>query len=321
MHIAFCLDNNYVPYCSAVMASVIDNNKGEDIVFHLLGDNILKDNVDMLTRWVDGKDGVDIKIYSINKNDFDVFPIGDAYINISTYFRLIMPSLLAGLDKVIYLDCDTVVSGSLKELWNTDISNYALAGVRDRINDYIRVYNRLGYPMPDGYINAGVLLINLKRWREDDIFYKAVNIAKSMPACLKNHDQDIINLLYHGQIKMLDFKYNLLEYYLYTEDWLYIDKKYYPQIVEACQHPVIVHFCMPQKPWHIECINPFKSLFLKYLNMTPWAGMPFTHKVQQRSKKENVKLFLERLGLYHVERKSTLRKDIAHIEDKDNVLF
>lgn len=321
MHIAFCLDNNYVPYCAGVIASVIENNKGEKIVFHLFGDGISEDNSERLTAWINYFEDVSLKMYAISKDDFKDFPVGDAYINISTYFRLLIPALLADLEKVIYLDCDVVVNGSLRELWNTDISSYAVAGVRDRINDCVRVYNRLRYPMQDGYLNAGVLLINLKRWREDGIFEKAVSIARTMPKQLKNHDQDIINLIYHDSKFFVDFKYNLLEYYMYTEDWLYLDRKYYPEIEMACHAPVIVHFCMPQKPWHYECINPYQEKFLKYMRMTPWADLPLVHRHRKLSGKDRLKLFLEKLGLYKVERKSTLRKNTYMIEDEKNILF
>lgn len=321
MHIAFCLDNNYVPFCAGAIASVIENNKGEKITFHLLVDDITTANVHKYRTWISTFEDVALNIYSINKEDFKDFPIGGAYINISTYFRLLMPVRLSHLEKVIYLDCDIVINGSLKELWNTDLSDYALTGVRDRINDYIRVYNRLGYPMKDGYVNAGVLLINLKYWRETHVFERAIDVAKQMPTHLKNHDQDIINLLYHGKILMLDFKYNVLEYYFYTEEWIYMDCKYYPQIVEACQHPVIVHFCMPQKPWHIECINPYKELYRQYLRETPWREIPLKHKVQKRSRKEMLKLWLEKMGVYKVERKTTLRKCMGKVEDEQNILF
>ena len=233
-----------------------------------------------------------------------------------------MGECLNQIDKDLYLDCDVIVNGSLCELWNTDISDYAVAGVRDRINYYIRLYNRLGYPMSEGYINSGMMLINLKKWREDDFFKKAQQLACEKGASvLKNHDQDIINAIYHGQILMLPFRYNLLEYYLYVEEWLYLDRKYYPEIVEACKNPAIIHFCMPQKPWHYECINPFKELYYKYRKMTPWPEVGLTHKVQRLSRKQKIKGLLGKLGLYHVESKPTLRRDVNVIEEKDNVLF
>ena len=189
------------------------------------------------------------------------------------------------------------------------------------MNDSIRLYNRLRYPMSDGYVNAGVLLINLNKWRECHVFERAKELAKAMPMALKNHDQDIINILFHDSKLLLPFRYNLLEYYLYVEEWLYLDRKYYHEIIEACKNPVIVHFCMPQKPWHYECINPYKELYYQYRKMTPWPEVALTHKRRKLSRKQKVKMLLGKLGLYHIERKPTLRKDIEVIEEKENVLF
>lgn len=321
MHIVFCLDNYYIPYCATTIASIIDNNQAERITFHLFVDEITDANRVMMQEWFVKQDGKDILFYDLSEDDFKDFPVGDAYINLTTYFRLVIQDKLPDIDKVIYLDCDTIVNGSLKELWNTEMGDYAVAGVRDRVNDSIRLYNRLRYPMHDGYVNAGVLLINLIKWREFHVFDRAKEIAKAMPEALKNHDQDIINILFHDNKLMLPFRYNLLEYYLYVEEWLYLDRKYYPEIIDACQNPVIIHFCMPQKPWHYECINPFKDLYYKYRKMTPWPEVELTHKIQRLSRKQKVKMLLGRLGLYHIESKPTLRHDVNIIEEPNNVLF
>ena len=321
MHIVFCLDNYYVPYCATTIASIIDNNPVEKITFHLFVDEITDANRVMMQEWFVKQDGKDILFYDLSEKDFKDFPVGDAYINLTTYFRLVIQDKLPDIDKVIYLDCDTIVNGSLKELWNTEMGDYAVAGVRDRVNDSIRLYNRLRYPMHDGYVNAGVLLINLKKWREFHVFDRAKEIAKAMPKALKNHDQDIINILFHDNKLMLPFRYNLLEYYLYVEEWLYLDRKYYPEIIDACKNPAIIHFCMPQKPWHYECINPFKDLYYKYRKMTPWPEVELTHKIQRLSRKQKVKMLLGRLGLYHIESKPTLRHDVNIIEEPNNVLF
>ena len=321
MHIVFCLDNYYIPYCATTIASIINNNQAERITFHLFVDEITDANRVMMQEWFVKQDGKDILFYDLSEDDFKDFPVGNAYINLTTYFRLVIQDKLPDIDKVIYLDCDTIVNGSLKELWNTEMGDYAVAGVRDRVNDSIRLYNRLRYPIHDGYINAGVLLINLKKWREIHVFDRAKEIAKAMPKALKNHDQDIINILFHDNKQILPFRYNLLEYYLYVEEWLYLDRKYYPEIIDACQNPAIIHFCMPQKPWHYECINPFKDLYYKYRKMTPWPEVELTHKIQRLSRKQKVKMLLGRLGLYHIESKPTLRHDVNIIEEPHNVLF
>lgn len=323
IHIAFNLDNNYVTHCATVIASIIENNHNHcNISFHLISADLSNSNKSKLNQWINEKKELyHIYFYDIDQAIFDNFPLGQTYLNITCYYRLLIPTLLTEINKAIYLDCDTIVLGSLEGLWNTNIENKTWAGVRDRINDYIRVYNRLDYPLAYGYFNDGVMLLNLDEMRKVDMLSISKDIESNIPLALKNHEQDILNKIFYKNKQALDFKYNLLEYYLYTEDWLYLDRKYYPEIVEACKNPVIVHFCMPQKPWHIECINPYKELYYKYRKMTPWPELKLTHKKKKLSQKQKLKLALEKLGLYKVERKSTLRKDINVIENPNNILF
>lgn len=326
IHVAFCLDDRYAPHCAAVMASVIANNKGERITFHLLSDSLSERNRHIIKAWTAEHEGMSVQFHAIDRQRFEPFSVGKStYLNISTYFRLILPELLSDLERVIYLDCDTLVVDTLRPLWNTNLEGYALAGVRDRINDYVRVYNRLGYSMTDGYVNAGVLLINLQRWREDNVFQKAVTIAQTMQGRLHNHDQDIINLLYHGSVLFLDFRWNVLEWFLMEERFLWISKQYYPEIERAIKQPAVLHYCTPAKPWNAECANPFKHLYSQYRAMTPWP----TYELIRRSKPTirqrilNVaKCLCSMIGLYRYEpRRSRVRADIYKVEDASNILW
>lgn len=201
MDIALCHDNNYAPYSTVVIASILDHNENAEITFHLLHTDLTAERCAIIKSWVESFKGKKVCFYQMKKESFADFPIDEhTYLDYGAYIRLYLGECLKQIDKVLYLDCDVIVNGSLCELWNTDISDYAVAGVRDRINDYIRVYNRLDYPMSEGYINSGMMLINLKKWREDDFFKKAQQLACEKGASvLKNHDQDIINAIYHGR--------------------------------------------------------------------------------------------------------------------------
>ena len=152
IHIAFNLDNNYVTHCATVIASIIENNHNHcNISFHLISADLSNSNKSRLNQWINEKKELyHIYFYDIDQTIFDNFPLGQTYLNITCYYRLLIPTLLTGIDKAIYLDCDTIVLGSLEGLWNTNIENKTWAGVRDRINDYIRVYNRLDYPLAYG---------------------------------------------------------------------------------------------------------------------------------------------------------------------------
>ena len=148
MDIALCHDNNYAPYSVVVMASIMEHNIEESVTFHVLHTNLTEDRCQIIQDWVETNDKKSIFFYKMEKLDFDDFPIDEhTYLDYGAYIRLFLGECLKDIDKVLYLDCDVIVNDSLKELWNIDISNYALAGIRDRINDYVHVYNRLRYSL------------------------------------------------------------------------------------------------------------------------------------------------------------------------------
>lgn len=89
--------------------------------------------------------------------------------SLATYSRLFIASLLPEtVDKVIYLDCDALVLDSFKEILNLDLNNYLAAGVL-ALNCTAEVKKAIDLNEDDLYINAGMLLINLKRWRQENV--------------------------------------------------------------------------------------------------------------------------------------------------------
>lgn len=112
-------------------------------------------------------------------------------------------------DKVLYLDVDTIVLDSLEELWNTDITNYAIAAwVEDKDENLVPEVFRWPrrYLKKSRYINSGVILFNLKFIREHGIDDQQIKLLN------ENYfpfpDQDVINLACDGYIKYLDPIYN-----------------------------------------------------------------------------------------------------------------
>ncbi|GHT96385.1 hypothetical protein FACS1894141_6480 [Spirochaetia bacterium] len=153
------------------MTSVCENNRDENITFHILTDGISKKNK-MQLEHVAYAYNKQILIYSVNKSILKECPVrvGD-HVSLATYFRILMPSILpSNLDKILYLDCDIIVRKSLVDLWATDITHNPIGAVYDMTIDDIRNYNRLRYDRALGYFNAGVLLVNLKYWRDNNVW-------------------------------------------------------------------------------------------------------------------------------------------------------
>ena len=114
-----------------------------------------------------------------------------SYISLSAYYRLKLPSILVELDKVLYLDCDVIVNTSLKDLYDTDITDYYAAGVKD-----IAMTSSGYVPKLENnniYFNTGVLLLNLDKMRKDKIEIEFEDYTIKNIQSIKVGDQEILN--------------------------------------------------------------------------------------------------------------------------------
>ena len=288
MDIVACTDSRNMMPTGVMICSVCENNRNVDIVFHIITDEDVT-----IKNWQELENVVapyNKKIVVFHPITEDVlnnhFPGVDKRIPRASYFRLFLTKLLPhDLDKVLYLDGDIIVRHSLTELWNVDVSAYALAAVPDMREGTIDRYNRLQYSPSLGYFNAGMLLINLKYWREHQVVDQFLDCMRKHQVQLVYHDQDILNFVFHEQKKMLPIKYNFQHGHLWKEP-LFDFRRYEQQVAEARKDPVIIHYT-GGKPWmsYIKYPNPYGSSFFKYQDMTNWKGI----KVDNRSLKTRIR--------------------------------
>ena len=177
------------------------------------------------------------------------------------------------ITKALYLDSDILVTGSLSELLDFDMSNCMFAGVAERIEDQVR--KRIGLEACDLYINAGVLLMNLVDMRRDSFTEKSLDFLAENAEAAVYLDQDAINSVARGRILSLPLKYNVIAplfFFSYEEcalfrrsnSWYYTKREY----DEAVKNPVIVHFTngFPYaRPWYKNSNHPYASLYQEYM--------------------------------------------------------
>jgi lipopolysaccharide biosynthesis glycosyltransferase len=269
MDIVFCIDNNFVQHCGVTITSICENNREENLKFHILTDNLSDKNKRIVEKIVaDYKK--QIKIYYLDLSILKDCPIrkGD-YVSLATYFRILMPSILSmTIDKVLYLDSDIVVRKNLTDLWQIDITNHPIGAVYDMLVDDIRTYNRLCYDPVQRYFNAGVLLINLQYWREHNTTNKLLSFIEINSERLKYHDQDTLNSVIGKETIVLPFQYNMQQAFFGNDPML--RKEYLNEINRHLNDPTIVHYTYIMKPWFKESTHPFKNDYYKYLVLTPW---------------------------------------------------
>lgn len=275
MDIVFSADTNYIMPTGVMMTSVCINNKDSDITFHaLIDESVTEKQKQQLEEVVAGNCRHHIAYYLMNASRFAMLPkLGEVKLHITqaTYYRLFLTEILpADIEKLLYLDGDIVVTGSLSELWNTHLDDCAVGGVAD-MSEAIQEYSRLGYPSDCGYFNAGVLLINLRYWRENEVVDTFRKIMIETPERIKFHDQDVLNISFFHSKKQLSLKYNVQNGFLYKKEFWQIDSQKYEQCVtEAIKRPVIIHYSARVKPWFVDCENPLKDKWIYYYKKTQW---------------------------------------------------
>ena len=277
LNIIYSSDDNYYIYMGVSILSVLENNKNfNSINIYIVDNNISDGNKLELKKLVESYQRniifIDFEKYKkyLNLNM-------QWQISISSYARLFVASMLpSNIDKVLYFDCDTLIVDSLNELWNQDINDFYIAGVCDTVPSNIK--QAIGLNNKDFYINAGMLLINLKKWREDNLEKNLLNFIDNHNGNVIHHDQGVINGVIKNK-KILPLKYNLMTSYLMMSrddiiKFYKVEDPFYSkeQIDEAIKNPVYIHYTpgFTTRPWVKGCKHPYVDLYWKYLKLTPW---------------------------------------------------
>lgn len=287
-------DENYSYPLGVCLVSILENNKNvfDNINFYILDNNMKKETIDKINS-LKNNYNCNFFFYSINEIK-NIFPkdieLNNTFkqLGYSTFGRLFIDKIIKtsklDLDRILYLDCDIIVNKSLKKLYNIDIGDYYLAAVLDEAS------NELSYRLKKEnktkqvpYFNSGVLLINLKKWRLENIEDKFILILKEKIVNLEAADQDILNIALESKIKFIDLKYNVYPevFYVSYEKLLklkdIIPDDYYPTKDEydnASKNPVIIHYYGAGgfAPFKENCLHPEKYKFEYYKNISPWKN-------------------------------------------------
>jgi lipopolysaccharide biosynthesis glycosyltransferase len=170
------------------------------------------------------------------------------------------------VDRVLYLDSDVVVVGSLAALWRTDLEG-ALLGAVD-IPGSQHGIARLAMRAEDGYFNSGVLLIDLKQWRDTGALQVVLRYIAAYPRRMVfTLDQDALNACFHGRKRRLDYKWNVVCTFFEAQQSIPLTQA---ELEAVRREARIIHFNSNVKPWSYFCDHPRKAEYDKYLRMTEW---------------------------------------------------
>ncbi len=198
------------------------------------------------------------------------------YLGRAPYYKLLIPELLdQRYPRAIYLDCDVIVERDLIDLWRAETGTHHILAVQDLINPYVssplglRNWQELGRKKDDGLFNSGVLVLNIARWRQDNVTQSLVRYLQTHYRDVQLCDQDAMNGVLGDSWGRLDSHWNVLPHMRLARKYSSLRKADHEELL---QQAYILHFCGPNKPWTGRSSHPRTDRFFHYLDMTAWSG-------------------------------------------------
>ncbi len=281
MNVVYASNEKYVKHMAASMVSLFEKNKREKhLAVYVLSIGITKRSRKLLEDMA-GQYGREICWRELGniREQFD-FGVDTRGFDISAMGRLFVGRLLPeNVKRALYLDCDTVIAQPLGKLWRMDLRGNILGAVREP-TIYQAVKQEIGLGEQDAYVNSGVLLIDLKRWRESGAEGRLLDFYREKNGSLFACDQDTINGALKGEIFFLPPQYNFFTNYRYfsyrelvrcSRTYQAVGKKAFMQ---AKKHPAVIHYAGDERPWIAGNRNHYRRAYELALARTPWAGQP-----------------------------------------------
>ena len=302
MNVVYSSSDSYSELCGISIISLLENNKDvNSITIFVINNNISELNKQRLISTVSKYNR---EIIFVDKIDVETITKTNIYVgrwNIGTFFRLYLPTILPkDIDRLIYIDCDTIVRHSIADIYNLDLGDCLVAAADDCRSDLYRV--EIG-SIPGGpYVNNGFMLIDLKKWREQNIEKDFTEFISLRKGDLTYMDQAPLNGVlgvrkqifelepkFNAQRIFFDFSYSQLLKLRKPEHHLSLEK-----YNEAINDPVVVHFTPTfltgTRPWQVKDNHKFRNEYLYYKSISEWNDEPL--RIDDRKKIKKIMTFI-----------------------------
>lgn len=279
IHIGLCADENFALPFGVCLTSIFESNKDELLKIHVITQGFSNETLLRInqTERAYGRNG-SVEIHKISDEIFSQYPLSNQFPK-AIYFRYIFAKLLpVGIEKLIYIDSDTVILSSLRVLWNIPLDETQLLGaVEDRNGDDILIRNRIGR-WHGVYYNSGMLLMNLRLWRKIDAFRILADfILNNQDVCVYP-DQDAINVVFADKFVSLPYQYNFSMSFIapFETFRLHLSKK---ELLEfAFDKIIILHYAAEVKPWYLDSKHPLLFIWKHFYRISAWNNIKLKYR-------------------------------------------
>lgn len=238
-------DENYAPFLTTTAYSILKNTNSF-IEFYILDGGISEKSKQIIKKSLNVFDKFSIEFIDMSSYDLNRFPNLRHY-SVNTFLRFFIPEIFKNAQKIIYLDVDIIVKKDIKDLYNIDLDGYPLAAVLEDFYEYNAKYLKTNiYPEYSGgtnYFNAGVLIMDVQKFIQNN--YNNMLIDKTIEYMdkLSTADQDVFNIVFENNFKILDYKFNFMPDY-YNEL-----RKLYPDRSDLIKNNAYILHYTWYKPW------------------------------------------------------------------------
>ena len=259
MNILMSVNKAFFEPAKVMLQSLFQHNTWEKIFVYLLHNELDECQIREVKRMACKAEN---ELHEIRVNDDELEDVPVVNLSKETYYRLFAVRLLPrSVERILYLDVDILVIGSLKKLYLTDIGDYYFAGARDTSNGMNKCNERLEIPNVYNYINAGVLLMNMTLLRENLDLKKTLDLVRVCP--MPYNDQDLINKLFYDKIKVVSNQFNHEARYHSIEDILSYPWEYFRSVKR--KKVKLTHYMGKSKPWKKEYEGKYGRLYFHYI--------------------------------------------------------
>lgn len=275
--IACAADEAYAEMAGVMLRSLAMRGGVAGVPVYLVGDGLAEETRAALRLCAKG---LDFRFIDLAAARARIGHLPVSFYNAAIYIRLLLPDLVPGGGRILYLDSDILINRPMASLLETPLAGNLAAAVVDGGLPHVHAMAnaRLGRAAGAPYFNSGVLMFDLGTWREQGIGPHCIRTAQARQDYWP--DQDALNLVLDGRIKQLDARWN----FFFT--------RILPRAAYEAAH--IVHFIL-DKPVSTDCRHPMFADYLEIRAMTPWRDRPLATSVRQRRIDQLVHMVGERV--------------------------
>lgn len=277
MVIVTSADDNFALPATVMMRSLVDHLSGDQhLDIYVLDCGITRQGRRKMRQSI-SRAWAQVHFAPIGPDLFAGFRV-DGHVSAATYARLFIDRILPDfVERVMYIDGDMVALTDVRSLWETPLGGHSLAAVQDPVaglvgeSDYMRHWQGWDVPAGTAIFNAGLMVIDLHRWRNQRISQQAIAVARRHPDRMKYWDQCALNYVIRGNFQPLDPSWNVGPFVYYPPHNR--DVVYDAETAARCiREPKIIHYGGTWRPWKGPGRHWREAEFYRYLYRTAWRN-------------------------------------------------